>query len=169
MKLFLIGLPGSGKSTIGQALANRLSMEFVDLDHEIEAREGMPVPEIFSKQGEDYFRRLESELLLDWAVSEKSFVMSTGGGTPCFFDGINVINQHGVSVFLDESVDVIVSRLENNTHRPLLLSDNVADMRAKLEKLRDVRLAIYKQATITVQAPTLAKVVESVTLIKRPD
>jgi len=161
MKLFLIGLPGSGKSTIGHALANRLNMDFVDLDHEIEAREGMIVPEIFSSRGEDYFRRLEAELLRDWAAAEKSFVMSTGGGTPCFYDGINVINQHGVSVFLDESVQVIVSRLAENKHRPLLLSDNVEDMRLKLEKLRAVRLSCYEQATVTVHAPTVAKVVES--------
>jgi shikimate kinase len=161
MKVFLIGLPGSGKSTIGHALANRLNMAFVDLDHEIEAHEGTAVPEIFKARGEDYFRRLDSELLHDWATSEKTFVMSTGGGTPCFFDGIHVINQHGVSVFLDESVDVIVSRLAHNTHRPLLQSDNVDDMRIKLEKLREVRLSTYEQASITVHSPTTAKVEES--------
>lgn len=160
MKLFLIGLPGSGKSTIGHALANRLSMNFVDLDHEIEAREGMLVPDIFATRGEDYFRRLEADLLHVWASSEKSFVMSTGGGTPCFFDGINVINQNGISVFLDETVDVIVSRLAHNTHRPLLLSDNVADMLIKLEKLRAGRLSYYEQATVTVNSPTMAKVAE---------
>ena len=78
MKIFLIGLPGSGKSTIGEALANRLNMEFVDLDKKIEAREGMVVPEIFAAQGEDYFRRVEAELLREWASTPGSFVMSTG-------------------------------------------------------------------------------------------
>jgi len=163
MKLFLIGLPGAGKSTIGRALATRLAMEFVDLDHEIEVREGMSVPEIFSSHGEDYFRRLEAALLHNWATSDKNFVMSTGGGTPCFFEGINVINQHGISVFLDESVEIIVSRLVNNTHRPLLLSDNAEDMRIKLENLRAARLSYYEQATITVHSPTLAKVAENLT------
>jgi len=163
MKVFLIGLPGSGKSTIGHALASRLNMDFVDLDHEIEAREAMPVPEIFSSKGEDYFRQLEAALLREWSHSEKSFVMSTGGGAPCFFEGIKVINQHGVSIFLDETSDVIIDRLAPNKDRPLLLSDNVVDMRAKLEKLRSARLFYYAQATVTVSSPTVAKVVESVT------
>ena len=161
MKIFLIGLPGSGKSTIGEALANRLNMEFIDLDKKIEEREGMIVPEIFAAQGEDYFRRVESELLREWASTPGSFVMSTGGGTPCFFDGINVINQSGVSIFLDEQVDVIVKRLENNVHRPLLKSSNADDMRTKLQHLREVRLGVYTQASITVASPTLGKVVES--------
>src|SRR4029453_2479239 len=99
MKLFLIGLPGSGKTTIGAALANRLSMEFVDLDKEIETREGNSVPEIFAAHGEAHFRQVESTLLLEWATAQRSFVMATGGGTPCFFDGIDVINKHGLSIF----------------------------------------------------------------------
>ena len=164
MKIFLIGLPGSGKSTIGKALANRLTMDFVDLDEEIELREGKIVPEIFAAQGEDYFRRVEAELLREWANAERSFVMSTGGGTPCFFDGIRLINQYGISLFLDEQVDVIVERLENNQHRPLLRSDNVEDMRAKLERLREARLSIYQQASITVSSPTVSKVLSSLSL-----
>lgn len=161
MKLFLIGLPGSGKSTIGKALASHLTMDFIDLDQEIELREGMIVPEIFATQGEDYFRRVEATLLREQAMSENSFVMSTGGGTPCFYDGIKVINQHGISVFLDEQIDVIVARLENNHHRPLLRSDNATDMRIKLQALRETRLPVYQQAAITVTSPTVSKVLSS--------
>jgi len=164
MKLFLIGLPGSGKSTIGKALANRLTMDFVDLDEQIELREGKIVPEIFATQGEDYFRRIEAELLREWVNAERSFVMSTGGGTPCFFDGITLINQYGISLFLDEQVDVIVGRLENNQERPLLRSDNAEDMRAKLRSLREARLSIYQQASITVSSPTVSKVLDSLSL-----
>lgn len=164
MKIFLIGLPGSGKSTIGAAVATRLSMEFVDLDKEIETREGMIVPEIFATHGEAYFRRVEGDLLREWAALERSFVMSTGGGTPCFFDGIKVINEQGISIFLDEQVEVIVARLESNEHRPLLKSANVEDMRAKLEGLRESRLACYQQAAITIKSPTISKVIEQITL-----
>ena len=161
MKLFLIGLPGSGKTTIGAALANRLSMEFVDLDKEIETREGNSVPEIFAAHGEAHFRQVESTLLLEWATAPRSFVMATGGGTPCFFDGIKVINEHGFSVFLDEQIDVIVARLEHNEHRPLLKSANVVDMRTKLERLREARLSVYQKASITVSSPTVNKVLSS--------
>ncbi|MEJ1238950.1 shikimate kinase [Chryseolinea sp. T2] len=160
MKVFLIGLPGSGKSTIGAALAGRLAMEFVDLDKEIEAKEGMIIPEIFSSKGEDYFRRVESEMLRQWAILDRNFIMSTGGGTPCFYDGISVINNNGVSVFLDEQIEVIVARLENNQHRPLLQSANVEDMRSKLQRLRDARLPFYQQASIIVSSPTVGKVLE---------
>jgi shikimate kinase len=160
MKLFLIGLPGSGKSTIGEALAHRLNLEFVDLDKKIEAREGKIVPEIFATHGEDYFRRVEATLLREWASAAGDFVMSTGGGTPCFFDGINVINDSGLSIFLDEQVDVIVDRLGNDAHRPLLRSSDADDMRLKLRGLREARLSCYQQAAITVQSPTLGKVFE---------
>lgn len=162
MKVFLIGLPGSGKSTLGRALAGNLNMDFVDLDHVIEVRERAVIPEIFKFKGEDYFRRLESAVLREWAQMDKDFVMSTGGGTPCFYDGMALINASGVSVFLDESVDVIVSRLSANTHRPLLRSDNAEDMRAKLEKLRSERLPIYQQAAIVVESPTVTKVSEAI-------
>jgi shikimate kinase len=164
MKVFLIGLPGSGKTTIGAALAARLSMEFVDLDKEIETQEGRTIPEIFSVKGEDYFRRVESELLQKWARLERSFVMSTGGGAPCFHDGISVINSHGVSVFLDEQIEVIVARLENNQQRPLLQSANAEDMRGKLTRLREERLRFYEQAVITVTSPTVSKVMEKLVM-----
>lgn len=160
MKIFLIGLPGSGKSTIGVALAHRLSMDFVDLDHEIESREGRRVPDIFSAQGEDYFRGVEAGLLREWAGSERSFVMSTGGGTPCFFGGMDLINQNGISIFLDEDIDVIAARLADSKHRPLLASDNAGDMRSKLEKLRGSRLATYEKAAIRITAPSVAKVLQ---------
>ena len=80
MKIFLIGLPGSGKSTLGKDLADALLVEFVDLDAEIEKQENKIVQDIFREKGEDYFRQAESALLKVWAASSKSFVMSTGGG-----------------------------------------------------------------------------------------
>ena len=77
-------MPGSGKTTLGKRLAREMLMPFVDLDKEIERREGKSDQQLFSESGEDYFRQVESKELIEWAASPKSFVMATGGGTPCF-------------------------------------------------------------------------------------
>src|SRR5687767_13761414 len=110
MKIYLIGMPGCGKTTLGRQLASAIHLPFVDLDQEIEAREKKSIPEIFEQQGEDYFRQVESGLLYELAGSDKRFIMATGGGSPCFFRGIEVINLTGLSIFLDTSVDILLDR-----------------------------------------------------------
>lgn len=144
-KIYLIGMPGAGKSTLGLPLAALLQYPFVDLDTEIEKQEGCPVPDIFSSKGEDYFRLLESKLLHTWARSEGTFVMATGGGAPCFHQGINIINKTGTSLFLDIPVDELLARLHTTNNRPLLAN---TDRRVKLETLRNSRLPVYQQAHI---------------------
>src|SRR6187402_3759097 len=103
MKYFLIGLPGSGKTTLGRKLATTLKIPFVDLDHEIEERETISTQVIFKKFGEKYFREVESTVLKAWCERMGSFVMATGGGAPCFFDNMDTINQAGKSIFIDVS------------------------------------------------------------------
>jgi shikimate kinase len=150
MKIYLIGMPGSGKTTLGKQVAEQLQLPFVDLDHEIEAREGRPIPEIFSTEGETYFRSVESETLAAWAASDKTFVMATGGGAPCFYKGIEVINNTGISVFLDVPLEQLVERVEKNTDRPLLLHEDVEALKQKLKQLLQTRTPIYKQARLHV-------------------
>ena len=98
-KIYLIGMPGSGKTTLGLQLAEALQLPFVDLDKEIEKHEGKSVPDIFSQQGEAHFRQVESKLLKEWSASGKTFIMATGGGAPCNHHGIEVINRSGLSIF----------------------------------------------------------------------
>ena len=92
--IYLIGLMGSGKSTLGPQLARNLQYEFIDMDSYIEEKEQLSIPQIFQKQGEDFFRKVEAEALNDLSSKQK-VVISTGGGTPCFHDNLDVIKKTG--------------------------------------------------------------------------
>jgi shikimate kinase len=166
-RIYLVGLPGSGKTTLGTALAAALGLPFVDLDAEIEKEEGQAVPTIFSTKGEDHFRQVEARVLREWAGSPQSFVMGTGGGAPCFYQGMDAINSSGISIFLDVSVEEILRRLAAFTNRPLLQAGDDQKKKEKLEGLRQTRLAIYRQATIIVQNPTLENVQEALTRVRK--
>jgi shikimate kinase len=162
MKIYLIGMPGSGKTTLGQQFAEEMTLPFIDLDQEIEAKEQKSIPEIFEQQGEDYFRQVESGCLYEWAGSDKSFVMATGGGTPCFHKGIEVINLTGLSIFLDTPIDLLLSRLSRETGRPTVRSANHEELRSKLERMRRDRLQFYQQAQIIVQNPDLSNLLTKI-------
>jgi shikimate kinase len=103
MKLFLIGLMGSGKSVMGKRISQSAQLPFIDLDNEIEKEEGMKIQEIFSKKGEDYFRTLEAAALRRHSEAEE-FVMATGGGAPCFHGNMDFINKTGTSIFLNTHI-----------------------------------------------------------------
>src|SRR5690554_2384323 len=110
-KIILIGLPGSGKSTIGRELARQVKFPFYDLDDLIVNIEDKPVADIFYQSGESYFRDLESRLLEEKLGSDEAFVLATGGGTPCFNDNMEKINRKAISVYLDVPFPQILSRL----------------------------------------------------------
>lgn len=166
-RIYLVGLPGSGKTTLGTALAEALNLPFVDLDAEIEKQEGETVPNLFSTKGEDYFRQAESRVLREWAASPQGFVMGTGGGAPCFYDGMAVINSSGISVFLDVAVEEIMRRLAAFTNRPLLQAEDDQKKKEKLEALRQARIATYQQATLTLKDPTVRDVQQALTRLRK--
>lgn len=149
MKVFLIGLPGSGKTTMGRAIATAMSLPFVDLDTEIERREGRLIREIFKQKSEDHFRILEANELASWCESDKSFVMATGGGAPCFFHNMELINKTGMSIFLDIPADEVARRIQrtNVEERPLLAAGAGA-LKDNIEKMRANRLTFYKKAKL---------------------
>ena len=152
MKLFIIGLPGSGKSTLGEKLANQLAIPFLDLDEVIEQSAGRPIREIFARQGEEVFRKLEQQSLRKVIDQNDTFVLATGGGAPCFFNNLAAMNQAGTTLFLDVPVPIIIQRMQGNqiTDRPLLheLDQDrlVEEYTAKFEK----RLPTYRQAHFTI-------------------
>ncbi|MEJ7647242.1 MAG: shikimate kinase [Chryseolinea sp.] len=160
MKIYLVGMPGSGKSTLGAQLAQRLNMEFIDLDKEIEKFEGNLVTDIFAAKGEDHFRKVESTLLIELSQSNKNFIMATGGGAPCYHGGMKIINENGLSIFLDEPLEVLITRLEKKIDRPLLNETDSFKRHEKLEHLRASRLDCYHQAWVTVKGATLSKILE---------
>ncbi|TXF91730.1 shikimate kinase [Neolewinella aurantiaca] len=118
--IYLTGFMGSGKSHTGKLLAERLGLPFIDLDAVIETTAGKTISEIFAEEGESAFRELETSSLRATA-NDPPGVVSTGGGAPCFNDNMDWMNRHGVTVFLDPPVGVLLQRLETGRdHRPLL-------------------------------------------------
>lgn len=162
MKIYLVGMPGSGKSTLGHQLADELLLPFVDLDKEIEQYERKSIPEIFTEKGEDHFRQTESRLLREWAASTRSFVLSTGGGAPCFFNGMEVINQTGLSIFLDVPVKELLRRMAQATDRPLLGTNDLSEKESRLLTLYENRISCYRQAKIILQEPTLRTALDAI-------
>ena len=120
--IYLIGDMGSGKSTLGKALAQRCEVEFIDLDDYIEARAGKKIREIFADDGEAAFRDLERRMLLE--VSGKDCVLvACGGGTPCVGDNMELMNSHGTTILLQTSHERLFERLKRGRHkRPLIAS-----------------------------------------------
>ncbi|MBS1505106.1 MAG: shikimate kinase [Bacteroidetes bacterium] len=148
MKIFLVGLPGSGKTTLGRQLAKRLNISFLDLDAEIENAEQSVISEIFSRKGEDYFRKAESSRLQKLGESNLDFVLSTGGGAPCFFDNMRKMNSAGKTIFLDVPTTEIMNRLLRTdlAKRPLFAKMNREEFKDKIEFMRSQRFTFYKQA-----------------------
>ena len=153
-KIFLIGFMGSGKSTIGRKLANKLSYTFYDLDKEIEHKEGSSIAEIFSKKGEQYFRKLESEVLS--TLSNENQVIALGGGTPCYADNMEFINQTGTSIYLKYNAGILFSRLvKAKSQRPLLAGKTDEELKAFIEEKLTERELFYKQSEYIIESPNL--------------
>jgi shikimate kinase len=165
MKLFLIGLPGSGKSTIGKDLSAKLNYRLIDTDDVISQKEGSSIEEIFSEEGEDYFRKIESDTLKE-VIKTDNVVISTGGGTPCFFNNMELINKYGISIFLNIPIRDITMRLLDSTHinRPLVQGKNAEQIQKFLEEKIKERISYYNQANIEFTDPliTADKIIEEI-------
>src|SRR6185436_1397005 len=111
MKIFILGFMGAGKTYWGRELSRKLNLPFFDLDEQVVAHEGKAINEIFSEHGEEYFRLAEKDTLHIITESHDSFVMATGGGTPCFFNNVEYMNQSGITVWINTPVDTLFQRL----------------------------------------------------------
>ena len=150
MLVYLIGMPGAGKSTLGPVLAAQLNCKFLDLDAAIEEKAGRTIPQIFEAKGEAYFRKLESEVLKTVSFSGEKRVIAAGGGTPCFHDNMVFMNTHGITVYLKTSPEILAERLlqTNLTNRPLLKNKNKVLIFIFLIETLNLRDTFYELAGI---------------------
>jgi shikimate kinase len=149
-RIFLIGFMGSGKSTLGSALAKSLGYDYWDTDNWIEKTEGKSISDLFETKGEAYFRELEKEALAV-AVQQKNVIIATGGGLPCFFDNMDVIQQFGWSVFLKINATHLLERLRGETaQRPLLSEMKEKELLEWMKYKIESRNEFYTRADIHV-------------------
>jgi shikimate kinase len=153
MKIFLIGYMGSGKTTLGKMLAQKLDMPFYDLDAEIEKVQGKSIARLFDEEGEEAFRRLEKEMLSTLIEREEDFIMATGGGTPCYFKNLDFMKKNGITIYLQVPLKELVRRnLQSPELRPLLRGMNELELHGYINDHLRERLSFYKKANITLKA-----------------
>lgn len=164
-KIFLTGYMGSGKSSTGATLASQLGYEFIDLDKFIEQEYKMTIPEIFSSKGEKEFRAMEHNALKK-IIERKKIVVACGGGTPCYYGNMELMNNNGTTVYLKMSVDSLVNRLMNaKEKRPLIANKDEKQLKEFVSRQLEKREDTYHQAQYTVKAKDL-NVDELATFVK---
>jgi shikimate kinase len=150
--IFLIGMPSSGKSTLGRQLAKRLNYQFIDTDDLIENQEIASIADIFKYKGEDYFRLVESKILKGIQPNQK-LIVATGGGMPCFHGGMDFIKANGSSIFLNVSPEDLLKRIQKSdtNNRPLIdKKTSQQELLLSIKKRYENRLPFYEQADIQI-------------------
>jgi shikimate kinase len=140
---------GSGKTHWGKQVSEKLRIPFFDLDEQITAHEEKSIVEIFSENGEEYFRLLEKDILHILTESHENFVMACGGGTPCFYNNIDYMNQSGTTIWINTSIDALFQRLlKEKEIRPLIKNLTNDQLRGFIIKKFSDRKIFYEQADI---------------------
>lgn len=143
---------GSGKTTLGKKLANKLGYHFIDLDEAIEQHEQKSIVSIFENQGEDFFRTIESKMLDEILTTTSNVVLSVGGGTPCYFNNMELINKQATSIYLKYNVGMLFSRLIlAKTKRPLIAKKSDKELKDFIQKTLQEREGFYNQSKIIVE------------------
>jgi len=151
MKIFFIGFMGSGKTHWGKLLSEKLHIPFFDLDEQITSHEEKSVTEIFAENGEEYFRLLEKDILNIITESHENFVMACGGGTPCYYNNIDYMNQSGSTIWINTSIDILFQRLiKEKETRPLIKNLTTAQLKGFIIKKFSDRKIYYQQADIII-------------------
>ena len=155
MRIVLVGYMGSGKSTVGKKLASKLRFSFYDTDQIIEEQYKISIYNFFEKYEEDVFRKIEYDVLKNILIHNNA-VISTGGGTPCFRNNMDIINKNSYSVYIKMHIDSIETRLINSKKsRPLLKDISQTNLKAFIEKQLLEREKYYNQANLIIKGEKL--------------
>lgn len=144
--IYLVGMPASGKSTFGKKLANLLQYQFIDLDELIEEGEEMTIPDIFEQKGEAFFRDLEHQYLKK--TKNKNTLIATGGGTPCYNNNMQWMNENGTTIWLNAPLILLVSRVKQSKDRPLFAELTDDELNQKIADLLTERTPFYAQSQL---------------------
>lgn len=152
MNIYLVGFMGTGKTSVGRLLAAQKKWNFIDLDELIELKEQRRIVDIFAKEGEPYFRKVEKKFLKQ-VSTQKKFVVACGGGIVLDKDNIKLMKKTGVLICLCANCEEILKRVSSGNHRPIL---NVAKPRERIELLLKMRAPYYMQADKTIDTSRLS-------------
>ena len=160
---------GSGKSHWGKLWGTHHHLTFYDLDILVEEQEGMSINDIFQQFGEAHFRKIETKILRQFAF-QKDFILACGGGTPCFFDNMEWMNEHGITIYLNPSVATIAGRLmEGGDRRPLVKGLHCSDISSYTEQKIRERESYYLKANLVLPEQNINQGALKDILIKNND
>ncbi|MED5430362.1 MAG: shikimate kinase [Pseudomonadota bacterium] len=159
--IFIVGLMGSGKTSVGKILAKKVGRNFYDTDQEIIKNEKLDISQIFNKYGEDYFRELEHTILKK-IISNQGAIVSTGGGIVLKKENVDIMKDNGIIIFLNIDVETQIARIKNKKNRPLLKNRN---LKGDLKNMKNDRDKIYESISnlkIDVSGVTKYKVIDDI-------
>lgn len=160
--IILIGFMGSGKTSVGKALAEKLAFSFLDTDLYIEQKEKMSISHIFDEKGEQYFRDLETSVLKELLEGTRDTVLAVGGGTPLRKENQELLQQLGCVIYLQITPQTVMEHLAGDTTRPLLQCEDPAK---KIEELLTARQPLYQEAanrSVSVDGRAVEQIVEDI-------
>jgi len=168
MKIILLGYMGCGKSTIAKSIGDRFQLNAIDLDDYIIEKEKDSIKNIFKNKGEIYFRKQENRYLLELLLSERSFILALGGGTPCYSNNIELVKKMSKSFYLKGKIDTLFQRLRiENADRPLISELNDEKLKEFIAKHLFERAPFYEQADqiISIDDKSIETITDEINLL----
>lgn len=166
--VFLIGYMGSGKTTLGRALANEMGCNFIDLDNFIEGRFRKTIKDIFAEKGEEGFRKIEHNLLEEVAEFQ-DVIIACGGGTPCHYNNMDIMNTNGLAIYLTTPTSVLLARLSLPQHkakRPIIANKTNEELKSFIERNFKERDPFYSKAKMKFDATRIETAAETIQTAK---